>query len=353
MQSSDLAGSFRSHQNYLAAFAYLAGFPYFPGKGQEVLEDLARKTLSAFPRTGGVRQCTDGELAACLNRAWGTEMILAMNIRFDADDDFVRIANSWGCVQTYYVGYSATQALVVASGHPRPASHPKTQEQAIALWTKRQHGVAPFSFAATSGSGSSLGKDPSAYLHGPGRDVDLAVHPWSGSTSNCWDTAAIALRTTRHEAVDKSFQKARQEKVKQKRKDWNAAEATRIANGRAKRESPVFKTAQLSKSEKLTSENSVRPYGYLDYLYRLRIKANYEQAEMFTEGPDDANVSKLVAMSMVRIATATMIAHETRIAQILGKNAMIDLATRWVEKNSPPGNVGIGFRLPILRAVLQ
>jgi hypothetical protein len=347
----DLTASLRSHQNYLGAFTYLAGFPYFPGKGREVLAQITADVMAAFPKTGGSRQYDKAEMAACLNRAWGTELILATGMRFDSEDGFMRIANSWGCVQTYYVGYSATQSLIVANGHPRPASHPKTQDQAIALWTHRQNGVAPFSFVATPGS--VLYRDPKAYAHGPGRDIDVGVHSWSAcTTSNCWDIAALALRTTREDVVNAAMREARQRKVRQKKRDWNAAEQARLAKGKPPRQSPSYKTAQLSGNEKDACEKGVRPYGLLDYLYRLRIKANYEDAEMFTDGPEDESSSVLVAMSMVRIATSVMIAHETRIAQLLGKNAILDLARGWVKKNSPSEQVGIGLRLPILEQVL-
>lgn len=75
-------------------------------------------------------------------------------------------------------------------------------------------------------------------------------------------------------------------------------------------------------------------------------------AETFIDGPEDESSSVLVAMSMVRIATSVMIAHETRIAQLLGKDAILDLARGWVKKNSPSDQVGIGLRLPILDQVL-
>ncbi|WP_160110832.1 hypothetical protein [Mycolicibacterium houstonense] len=148
----DLTASFRSHENYLCAFTSLAGFPYFPGKGHQILEKLAKDVIGKFPKANGPRQYDADELSACLNRAWGTELLLAMSMRFIGEDEMMRISNSWGCVQLYYVGYSSVQALVVASGQPRPASHPKTQDQAIALWANRQSGVAPFSFAAKAGA---------------------------------------------------------------------------------------------------------------------------------------------------------------------------------------------------------
>jgi hypothetical protein len=125
-----------------------------------------------------------------------------------------------------------------------------------------------------------------------------------------------------------------------------------LAKGKPARPTPTFKTAQLTADEKAVCEKAVRPYGLLDYLYRLRIKANYQDAEMFTEGPEDESSSVLVAMSMVRIATAMMIAHETRIAQLLGRDVILDQARTWVTKNAASDTIGIGLRLPILEHVL-
>lgn len=73
---------------------------------------------------------------------------------------------------------------------------------------------------------------------------------------------------------------------------------------------------------------------------------------MFTEGPDDEHTSALVARNMIRLATAVMIAHEVRIAQIVGKKTLLDMANTWTAANSPPPSMGIGLRLPILDKVL-
>jgi hypothetical protein len=73
----DLTASFRSHENYLCAFGTLAGFPYWPGKGHEVLEQVANDVIAAFPKASGPRQFSVDELSACLNPAWETELLLA------------------------------------------------------------------------------------------------------------------------------------------------------------------------------------------------------------------------------------------------------------------------------------
>lgn len=351
-ETAGLAGSFRAHQNYLTAFSYLAGFPPETGRGLVVLEGMAATVVAAFPRRGGNRSFHAQELAACLNRAWGTELILDMSLRFASEDELMRIANSWGCVQLYYVGYSATQALIVASGQPRPDSHTKTQEQAVTLWTNRQagSGIAPFSFAAKPGSMGN--KNPQAYAHGPGRDI-LDVHSWSPCNKhNYWDLAAMALRTTREGVLEDIFSKMRKERLAAKRRVWREKEKAHLAKGKLPREQPDFKKAIVTQGEKRICEQKMRSYGWLDYLYRLRIKANYEETEMFTKGPQDGYTSGIVARNMVRIASATMIAHEVRIAQMLGKQTVLDLARDWVQANTPPAKMGIGLRLQILERVL-
>jgi hypothetical protein len=73
---------------------------------------------------------------------------------------------------------------------------------------------------------------------------------------------------------------------------------------------------------------------------------------MFTEGPDDEHTSALVACNMIRFAAAVLIAHEVRIAQAIGKKALLDMAKAWSQTNSPPPRMGIGLRLPILDNVL-
>lgn len=347
--ADDLQQSFRTHANYLRAFARLAGFDYWPAQDGKTLEQLAQRVATAFPKPASPPPADRDEMAKCLNRAWGTELLLNLGARFE-EDELVRLSNSWGSVQTYYVGYAATQALIVAEGRARPTTHPKTQDQVGTLWVTRQSSVAPFSFAAKAGSRIS----PTAYANGPGRPIDMAVHPWKAcDADNCWDIAATALRTTREDAVKKRYLDLRTKKARDVKKAWEDDEQTRLGQGKKARKRPTFPTASnLTVSEKDSAETKVRPYTMLDYLFRLRIKANYEEARMFTEGPDSDSISSLVALDMVRIASATMIAHEVRIGRLLGKKAIIDIASQWVKTNSPPPRMGIGRRLPILNGVL-
>ncbi|AMU64873.1 hypothetical protein [Mycobacteroides abscessus] len=340
-----LEKSFLTHAHYLRAFAQLAGFTYWPNKDLAVLQTLAQRVATAFPVPKAIPSVDIDEMAKCLNRAWGTELLLGLASNFE-EDELIRLSNSWGSVQTYYVGYAATQALIVAEGRSRPTDHPKTQSQVRTLWVDRQSAVEPFSFAAMPGCKSN----PLAYANGPGRPIDAGVTGWpTVGTTNCWDIAATALRSTRNDAVEKKLHEARVKKAREKKKAWHTEEADRLTQGKKARKEPGFSsTSNLTASERAAVEAGVRPYTMLDYLFRLRIKANYEEAAMFTDGPTTEFASSGVALDMVRIASAIMVAHEVRIARLVGKATVTTLASDWITKNSAPSNLGIARRMPIL-----
>jgi hypothetical protein len=342
--------SFRTHAHYLRALTQLAGYELFPTKDNAATEKLGLQVAAAFPAAIPPRTADIAELSKSLNRAWVAELVLAVSVSMFDEDELIRASNAWGSVQTYYVGYSATQALIIAEGRDRPADHARTQREVLALWVTRAKSVAPFSFAAAAGSRSN----PSAYKNGPGRPIDRQMSSLSNvGRSNAWDIAATALRTTRNDAVNKKLVTLRETKARDQKKDWESEENARLAAGKRARKVPNFpKAGKLAPAESSAAEAKVREYTWLDYLYRLRVKANYEEAGMFIDGPDTEHVSGIVALDMVRMAKAIMIAHEVRIGQLLGNAVVMDLATDWASKHSHVGAVGICSRLEMLDRIL-
>ena len=192
------------------------------------LDDTAGAVKAAYPATSARADVDVAGVCDCLNRAWGTELILNFTRRIASEDELVRLTNSWGAVQAYYVAYGATQALLMAEGKPRPRSHPATQKMAIDLWVTRTNAVAPWSFAIASPMHREASADGA--LNGRGRPLDTEIRNWSGCTrQTCWDLAAIALRSTRKEAVDEKLAQARKEKVARRRREWRDQEAQRLA----------------------------------------------------------------------------------------------------------------------------
>jgi hypothetical protein len=273
--------------------------------------------------------------------------------RVATEDELLRLANSWGAVQAYYAAYGAAQALIVAEGRRRPVSHPATQKEFVELWVRRPANLPPWSLAA--GAPENPQADADGVINGPGRKVDVRVHPWTGCSSvSCWDIAANALRSTREDATDDQLRRERERKLKERKKEWHTQEDIRLKAGGKPRREPVWPTrTTLTSAETSTVRTRIRPYTVLDYLFRLRIKANYEDARMFTDGPENPDDSSRVARDLVALTAATMLVHEIRVAKLIGPAVLITEGEEWLAKNNPPGlKAGLATRVELLRQVL-
>lgn len=333
------AKSFQTHANYLRAFSRLVPADVIGG-GLEPLRAQFKKTA----QTGGT--CVDA--AAVLNSlrmAWRTELLLDFTSAAFDDDEFVRIANTWSVVQVYYVFYHATQALVQAKGQPRTPNHPQTQSIFKALWSDRSIDLPPWSLAHT---GTTVRNFP--------KSVPLiAVHSWANCDDTTrWQLAALALRTTREEAVERAYASRRAALQKGRRKSWEQDESSRLSAGKKPRKRPAFTRPNLSVAEKHSAEQTVRANTIMDYLYRLRIRTNYEDSAMFTDGPTEAAESLQVRQCLRHLSASTLLVHELAIADIMGSEAVADEARAFLKTSTPPGSkTRLSRRLELLEAHRQ
>ncbi len=91
----------------------------------------------------------------------------------------------------------------------------------------------------------------------------------------------------------------------------------------------------------------------LDYLYRLRIKANYEDATVFIEGPEDEMSSVRVAQDLELVTAATLLAHELRIGRLVGRDTVLPIVDGWLKTSGVLGNtVALAARRELLDACL-
>lgn len=275
---------------------------------------------------------------ASLTNAWGTELLLAFGGEVAREDELVRLMNNWAVVQAYYSAYHAIQALLVTRGKQRPESHPKTQNQFADMWAGRTLQLPPWSLAACSEGWTN-----------PAREIEVDIHPWSGcDTHNCWDLAAKVMRTTRDEKVRSAESKARDRKQKEQRKAWKAEEETRLAAGKKARKEPRFSRPRLTADEKHQLNKKVRACTVLDYLYRLRVKANYEDASMFVSGPEDETSSLAVHGDLVDLTSSTLLVHELHVGAGIGKATLLAWVDEWLERNAAGASIGLGLRRDLL-----
>jgi hypothetical protein len=175
------------------------------------------------------------------------------------------------------------------------------------------------------------------------------LHVWTTVTrETCWSIACKALHTTRADAIRERRASAREEKRKELRRLWTANRAGRLA-GPPKRE-PRFPLPHLTSEEKLTLDTTTRPYTLLDYLYRLRIRTNYVDSAMFTDGPEDPSESVSVRVALLNIVSTSLHVTERLLSTAPdGKHALGEWAERWCAANVPADMpFGVSQRTPYL-----
>ena len=73
---------------------------------------------------------------------------------------------------------------------------------------------------------------------------------------------------------------------------------------------------------------------------------------MFIDGPLHPADAQGFNRDLRQVVSATLLAHEIRIARRIGAQKMVDAASVWAKKlGANPDNLGIGMRLPLLKAV--
>jgi hypothetical protein len=334
--TSKLTGSFRTHQHYLEAFAFIAT------GGQWKLSDSYHSVRVRFvdsvscPQIG-VNIENSAHVQRSMENAWGTELILLLSHRLLKGDEIVRVSNNWNVVQAYYALYHATQALIVARGLQRPESHPKTQKMFLDFW-----GRLPVEFAPWSLSVGGDGHHPDTFK------FDTHLHAWTTVDSNtCWSIACKALQTTRTDYICERIKLARENKRKANHKAWLEKKAERAARHLKKDIEPRFRLPLLTIEEKKQVDYQTRNYSLIDYLFRLRIRSNYIDSAMFTEGPEHESESSSVRVSLLKIVCTSLLASELILCTSPhGKQSLVEWASRWIEKNVPKGmSFGVSERI--------
>jgi hypothetical protein len=336
---SETRGQFLTHRKYVRSFAVMCGHIY-GHPFRRVWEDLAALVRGASTLTGPAPSPKIDDVRKSLANAWGTEYLLALNYEFAHEDDIVRLTNVWAVVQAYYVHYHAIHALLAAHGRDEPTTHASTQATFSTMWAGRPVVIPP----------CSLGFGREGPVNAPPDVViDPHIHPWSRcDESSCFSLAVLALRTTRGDDILERKRKAREQKRRERRKDWEREEAERIARGRQPRIQPTFRLPRLTREEHHRLEETTRTYTLMDYLYRLRVKSNYLDSTMFTDGPSNVEESYGLLQDLKDLAGNVLFIHELHVREAIGVDRFVDLASNWISEREGP-RLGVMQRLELLQ----
>jgi len=153
-------------------------------------------------------------------------------------------------------------------------------------------------------------------------------------SSDAFHVFGAALKGTRVAKCEEALDRARVSKSQQKRKVWDAEERKREVNGGKPRQPPpVSSRSRLTRAESDAVVEAVRAVSLIDYIYRLRVKANYGDMTMFVEGPDSDSAAIAFLGDLHLLSAASLLAHELRIARILGKGVLAKEMRAWAGQN--------------------
>jgi len=225
-------------------------------------------------------------LESALRKAWADLRRLRREV--DDIDSFDEDSNAWLPVQAYYAVYKAILAFAVASRQAAPRDHRK----ALSLVSRAvERGLLPYPWALYCSGCPQTG----SHQFGGGltpQPLHPLANPDPASTS---DRIAMFLRTTRQKELDRRFADERRR---------------RVAPGRSRR--------NISRTEKERMAGNLAPTTLFDLFWRLRMKANYEDADTFVLGAAGIPDARAFADSLAILADASVAALEALVIAYVG-----------------------------------
>jgi len=251
-----------------------------------------------------------------MTKSWANLRRLRREV--DDIDTFDEDTNAWLPVQAYYAVYDAVRSLAIASTQHVPRDHRK----ALNLASKAVlRGLLPYPWnmycdgCPQTGSHSfpTPGKPGSVHvLSNP--DPDSAV-----------DRLAMFLRTTRSKELERRFSEDRRKNV---------------APGRQRR--------NLSIDDKEAIAARLAPTTVFDLFWRLRMKANYDDADTFVLGAGGVADARAFADSLAIVADASVAAIEGVVVAYVGPDLVGDFASSYQQKVRADAGSPVAVRAALL-----
>jgi hypothetical protein len=253
-------------------------------------EGFARQCASHTKYLHGMPGHDSAFVERHLRLAWNTESLL---LATSSDIDLIRIANQWVPVQVYYAVYSAGEAVSYLLDGSKSASHAKILRKLTDHFVKK--GLPPWNYAFQGCLGRQRGLHTSvnlpAGLHIPSNLQRQGVHPLQ-MIGRC-------LKAEHAHRVDDIW--------------------TKTIGCRKYAFDPGYTSL-------------------LHFLYRLRIKSNYEEVDLFIANAQDHQV-RAFATDLKQFCSWTISYFEIFVARKIKKQALIDMASRYLQANAAATNL--------------
>lgn len=320
----EYAEPFRAYSNYMVDLASEIGGHF--GWGRRSLVEGVMDGVSLHLDSVNIdRRRLDPRAESALRKSMTKSWANLRRLRREVDDidSFDEDTNAWLPVQAYYAVYDAVRSLTIASNQHIPREHRK----ALNLASKAvQRGRFPYPWSMycdgcpQTGSHSFPTSDPPGSVHVLSNpDPDTAV-----------DRLAMFLRTTRMKELERRFSEDRKKKV---------------APGRQRR--------NLSVEDKEAIAARLAPTTVFDLFWRLRMKANYDDADTFVLGAGDVADARAFADSLAIVTDASVAAIEGVVVAYVGADLVGDFASSYQEKVRTDAGSPIAVRAALLGSYIS
>lgn len=280
--SSNAVKGFRTYLNYLAAVRnqFRDTFGSF--------DSYCERCLVATQRLRGDRTLDRERIRRFLRLGWNTEHLLHDSGSEEAE--IQRLNNHWAPVQAYYAVYCAAEAAAYALDGSAPDSHAKALKKVTEY--ARRLGIPPWDLVCTG----VLGREGSSTtVEGLPPGIEI---PNNLRLSNVDAAGMIA-------------------------KCISAEHKHRISDNWTSRE----------RSGCYKYRYDPGATGLLHFLYRLRIKANYREVDVFLAGATEREVLDFGRRLRFLVVLAIVL-MEVIVLRKIGKRTFLEMAGEYLDKNS-------------------
>lgn len=293
----DVEYKFETYRYYLECFvkAINASYPNY--------EDLITIAAEEFKPLQGFKDYDKTWVSRFMKNGWNTEYILNLNLVEDAE--LARINNQWQPIQTYYAIYSIGEALSYLIDSHKAGSHKSCLKKLNYFIVNKK--ITPWNLMFTG----KIGKESNE--HNPLNFPAGIIAPHNLARSSITPTEMVfkCLKVEHKKRVNDDFHK---EKGKYKY---------------------LFDPGHTS---------------LLNFLYRLRIKSNYEEIDLFlAEAPDNIIIEFGKNLAFICLYTLTL--FEVAINRKIGKANFSDLVKEYLAINKYAS--GIKTRNDLYRSLIK
>ena len=246
-------------------------------------------------------------------RSWAT--LRCLDFVVEDSEIFYEDANAWIPMQVYYAVYHAMQGFAISSGQSAPKDHAGTLKL---IGKEVVRGILPTPWDVWCKGYPHIGELEFGGLV-PSEYPVHVLSPPDPLISD--DRLAMLLRTTRQKELDRRFAQERKRNVKP---------------GRTRR--------NLTDTDKRNLAKSMAPTTLFDVLWRIRKKANYEDADAFVLGANDKTDAWQLAKAFAIVTDGTVAVFEALAAAYVGPRLLADISQAYADRTRSDPVSAIGRR---------